>query len=148
MAFADIAQIILFLVVLTAITPPLGNFMAKVFEGEHTWLHRPLGWLEKLAYRFSGIDGKQEMNWKTYAAGLMVFNLCGIFLLVLVQMVQAWLPLNPQNLPNVSWHSALNTAVSFVTNTNWQGYPSHLVGRGPSIMETGTFECYWGAYFT
>lgn len=126
MTFADIVQIILFLVVLTAITPPLGTFMAKVFEGERTWLHRPLGWLEKLAYRFSGIDEKQEMNWKTYAIGLMIFNLFGIFLLVLVQMIQAWLPLNPQNLPNVSWHSALNTAVSFVTNTNWQGYSGEV----------------------
>lgn len=118
----EVFQFILFIVLLTAITPPLGKFMAKIFEGERTWLHKILGWLEQLTYKISGVNPKQEMNWKTYAVALLAFNLIGLVFLMFIQMNQAWLPLNPQNLPNVSWHLAFNTAVSFVTNTNWQGY--------------------------
>jgi len=97
-----------------------------VLEGEKTWLSKPLGWLEKLTYKISGIDSTQEMNWKEYAKALMVFNIFGILVVFIFQMVQAYLPLKPQNLPNVSWHSAINTAVSFVTNTNLQGYSGEV----------------------
>lgn len=122
----DYVQFILFVIVLIAITPPLGRYMAKVFTDQKTWLHKPLGWLEKLTYKFSGINPNEDMNWKPYAAAFMVFHLLAIVVLVAIQMMQAWLPLNPQNLPNVVWHSALNTAVSFVTNTNWQGYSGEV----------------------
>lgn len=119
-------QFIIFVVLLVAITPPLGRYMAKVFQGERTWLHRPLGWLESLTYKSSGVDPHVEMSWKAYAVGFIVFHIVGIAVLMLFQMTQQWLPLNPQNLPNVSWHSALNTAVSFITNTNWQGYSGEV----------------------
>jgi K+-transporting ATPase ATPase A chain len=118
----DYVQIILFVALLTLLTKPLGHFIAKVFKYEATFLTRPLGWLERLVYRASGIEPEREMSWKQYAGSLMVFNLVGIAVVFIFQMIQRWLPLNPQSLPNVSWDSSLNTAVSFVTNTNWQGY--------------------------
>lgn len=126
MRYNDYLQFLIYIVLLIAITPPFGRFMARVFEGEKTWLHIPFGWLERLTYKASGVNEKEEMNWKTYAAALMIFHIVGIIVLLFFQMVQASLPLNPQNLPNVSWHSALNTAVSFVTNTNWQGYSGEV----------------------
>lgn len=126
MKIVDCIQFILFVAVLIALTPPFGRFMAKIFSGEKTWLHRPLGWLEILTYKASGIDPKEEMSWKGYAAAFMVFHILAVVALLFFQMAQEWLPLNPQNLPNVSWHSALNTAVSFITNTNWQGYSGEV----------------------
>jgi K+-transporting ATPase ATPase A chain len=126
MRINDYIQFIIYIALLTAITLPLGRFMAKVFEGEKTWLHKLLGWLETLTYRVSGINPKEEMTWKGYAVAFMVFHIVGIVILMIFQMTQARLPLNPQNLPNVSWHSALNTAVSFITNTNWQGYSGEV----------------------
>lgn len=80
------------------------------------------GWLEKLTYRASGIDPRKETDWKSYTFNLLIFNLSGLVFLFLIQLFQSYLPLNPANLPDVSWHSAFNTAVSFMTNTNWQGY--------------------------
>ncbi len=122
----EYAQFIIFLILLIALTPLLGRFMAKVFQGEKTFLTKPLGWLEHLTYKVSGIDPKEEMTWKSYLSGFLVFHLIGIVILMIFQMTQAWLPYNPQNLPNVSWHSAFNTAVSFITNTNWQGYSGEV----------------------
>ncbi len=80
------------------------------------------GWLEKLTYKFSGIDPAEETNWKSYTFNMLTFNFIGFIFVFFIQLFQAQLPLNPANLPNVSWHSAFNTAVSFMTNTNWQGY--------------------------
>jgi K+-transporting ATPase ATPase A chain len=118
----DYVQLILFVGLLIFLTPSIGRFMAKIFEGEKTWLHKPFGFLERLIYKISGIDPNVEMNSREYAGALMVFNIFGILVVFLFQILQGYLPLNPQNLPNVSWHSAINTAVSFVTNTNWQSY--------------------------
>jgi len=118
----DLLQIIIFLGLLTGLTPVLGNYMYKVFTGEKHLLSVPLGWLERLIYKISGVDSTEETDWKTYAFGLLTFNLIGFLFVFLLQLTQAYLPLNPANLPNVSWHSAFNTAVSFMTNTNWQGY--------------------------
>lgn len=122
----DYIQFFIYIILLIALTPLMGRYMAKVLQGEQTIVHRLFGWLENLTYKVSGINPREEMGWKTYAAALMVFNLLGIIVLMLIQMTQAWLPLNPQGLPNVVWHSALNTAVSFVTNTNWQGYSGEV----------------------
>jgi K+-transporting ATPase ATPase A chain len=119
---ADYAQLFIFIVALVLITPIAGSFMTRVFEGRKTFLSLPLGWLERLSYLAGGVDPKEEMSWRRYAKQLLLFNLVGIVFLFVLQLVQASLPLNPQNLPNVGWHSALNTAISFVTNTNWQGY--------------------------
>lgn len=118
----DFLQIIIFLGLLIGLTPVLGNFMYKVFTGEKHLMSAPFGWLERLTYKIVGVDATEETNWKTYAFGLLLFNLIGFVFVFLLQLTQAYLPLNPANLPNVSWHSAFNTAVSFMTNTNWQGY--------------------------
>jgi potassium-transporting ATPase potassium-binding subunit len=118
----DFVQIILFLGVLISVTPLLGKYMSKVFSGEKHFMLPVFGWLENLIYKFTRVKSSEETNWKSYTFGLLMFNLLGIIFVFLIQLFQSILPLNPAGLPNVTWHSALNTAVSFVTNTNWQGY--------------------------
>lgn len=116
-------QFAFFLILLPILTPVLGEWMTKVFRGEPHFLLRPLGWLERSIYRLTGgMSVTEEMDWKHYALSLMVFNVLGIFGVFAIQMLQPVLPLNPQALPGPAWHLALNTAVSFVTNTNWQSY--------------------------
>ena len=115
----DVIQVVLFILCLVALTPIIGSYMTKVFEGGRMPI---LGWLEKLSYKAGGIDPKEEMSWKTYAKNLLIFNFVGIAAVFALQLLQSTLPLNPQALGPVTWHSAINTAVSFVTNTNWQGY--------------------------
>ncbi|MEI8048895.1 MAG: potassium-transporting ATPase subunit KdpA [Bacteroidota bacterium] len=122
MTTQDFIQIFLFFAILIALTPVLGNYMSKVFSGQKHFMLAALGWLEKLTYRFTGVDKDEETNWKSYTFGLLAFNLIGFAFVFLVQLLQAYLPLNPAQLPNVSWHLAFNTSVSFVTNTNWQSY--------------------------
>lgn len=114
----DLLQMALFVTLVVAVTIPLGAWMARVFDGR---LGR-FGVLERGFYRLSGVDEKREQTWTRYAGALLVFNALGIVLLMAMLMVQQVLPLNPQNLPGLSWHLAFNTAVSFVTNTNWQSY--------------------------
>jgi K+-transporting ATPase ATPase A chain len=118
----EAVQLIIFMVALIALAPLLGKFMAKVFMGENHFLKPVFGWLEKLVYKTTGIKSDEEMNWKTYMFGVLLFNLFGLVLLFLLQMFQAYLPLNTEKLPNVPWHLSFNTAVSFITNTNWQSY--------------------------
>jgi K+-transporting ATPase ATPase A chain len=118
----DFLQIIIFLGLLIGLTPVLGSYMYKVFTGEKHLMSAPFGWLERLIYKLVGVDTTEETNWKSYAFGMLLFNLIGFLFVFLLQLTQSYLPLNPTNLPNVSWHSAFNTAVSFMTNTNWQGY--------------------------
>jgi K+-transporting ATPase ATPase A chain len=112
----------LFFAILLAMSWPLGILLARVAEGGGMrgfgWLHR----MESRLYRAAGIEPEQGMDWKAYAVALLVFNAVGTLAVYLLQRVQAWLPLNPQGLGNVSPDSAFNTAVSFVSNTNWQGY--------------------------
>lgn len=115
-------QLILFLLALVAFAPLLGKFMAKVFMGEKHIMKPIFGWLEKTVYGTSGINSSEEMNWKTYTYGVLLFNFIGMLFLFLIQMLQAYLPLNTEHLPNVSWHLSFITAASFVTNTNWQSY--------------------------
>lgn len=122
MATLDIIQVVLFFTLIIAITPFLGNYMSKVFTGKRHILIPVLGWLERLTYRFTGVNPDEESNWKSYTYGLLIFNLIGFVFVFLIQLFQAFLPLNPAHLANVTWHSAFNTAVSFMTNTNWQGY--------------------------
>lgn len=118
MKFNDITEIIVFLGLLIFIVPTLGSYMAKVFSGDKMFLSS----IEKLIYKFIGINPEDEMNWKTYAKHFLVFNLAGLIVLTLILMFQNYLPLNPQGMPGVPFHLAFNTAVSFVTNTNWQSY--------------------------
>jgi K+-transporting ATPase ATPase A chain len=111
-----------FLAILLLLAYPLGRYLANVGAPGSI---RGLGWvatLERGLYRIAAIHPNRDMHWKTYAIGLLVFNTIGALFVYAVQRVQAWLPLNPQSLPNVSPDSAFNTAVSFASNTNWQGY--------------------------
>jgi len=117
-------QLALFIVILVVVALPLGEYMAQVFEGKRNILSFALVPVEKCLYKLFGIDPFKEMNWKTFALNLLIFNLVGIVALFTLQEVQQWLPLNPQNLGAVRWDTALNTAISYVTNTNWQAYNS------------------------
>ncbi|KHD87048.1 MAG: hypothetical protein OM95_16440 [Bdellovibrio sp. ArHS] len=119
---ADFFQILMVLMAVVAMTPILGGYMARVFQGEQTWFSRILRPLEKLTYRISGIQEHEEMNWKQYAWALLCFNVIGFIFVMLLMMFQQYLPLNPHGIANTSWHLAFNTAVSFMTNTNWQAY--------------------------
>lgn len=115
-------QILLYLVALVLLAVPLGQFLARTYSGEPTFVGRLLGPVERLVYRLGGVREREEMNWKRYARAMLAFNLLGFFAVYLLQRVQASLPLNPAGLGAVSPDSSFDTAVSFVTNTNWQGY--------------------------
>jgi K+-transporting ATPase ATPase A chain len=115
-------QLLLYIGVLTICTPLLGGYMKKVFNGERHLLTPVLGWMEKGIYRLCGVDALQQMSWRRYGMALLWFNLLGFIVVFALQLTQSWLPLNPARVPDTSWHLALNTAVSFVTNTNWQSY--------------------------
>jgi K+-transporting ATPase ATPase A chain len=115
-------QITVFVLVLFAITKPIGTFMARVFNGEKTFLDPVLRPIERLIYRLTGVDEKHEMRWTEYAVAMLLFSAFSLLLLYLIQRVQAWLPLNPQKFAAVPEALAFNTAVSFTTNTNWQAY--------------------------
>jgi K+-transporting ATPase ATPase A chain len=117
-----IFQLALYVVVLIALAKPLGAYMARVYQHQPFALGRALGWLERLIYRWSGVRPTEEMGWKTYAATMLLFNLFGLLAVYLLQRLQGVLPLNPQGMGAVSTDSSFNTAVSFATNTNWQGY--------------------------
>lgn len=118
----DWVQIFFFFFLIVLATPFLGKYMAAVFTGHRTFLHPYLGWLERLINKVSAIDVTTEMRWTSYAKAWMIFNLIGFFFLFLLQIFQSYLPLNPENMPNVPWALAFNTAVSFTTNTDWQAY--------------------------
>jgi K+-transporting ATPase ATPase A chain len=117
-----VAQILVFFVVLLACVKPLGSYIARVFEGKAGAAQKVLGPIERVVYRVLRIDPTAEMTWKTYAVGALLFNVAGILLVYLLQRVQGSLPANPQALPAVPPDLSFNTAVSFVTNTNWQAY--------------------------
>jgi K+-transporting ATPase ATPase A chain len=118
----DIVQFLMFLVVLTLLVKPLGGYMKKAYGGERTFLTLLVGPLERIIYKVSGIKPDDEMNWKQYASAMLIFNGLGLVVLLSILMLQGYLPLNPQRFSGFSWHLAINTAVSFVTNTNWQAY--------------------------
>ncbi len=108
-------QIMLYLLVLLALVKPLGAYMARIYQGQ------PAGFENRL-YQWCGVDAKQDMRWTQYALAVLVFNFLGLVVVYALQRCQVFLPLNPQNLSAISPDSAFNTAISFVTNTNWQGY--------------------------
>jgi K+-transporting ATPase ATPase A chain len=112
----------LFFAVLLGLTKPVGAYLARVFQGDRIALDRVLGPVERLAYRGLGITADDGMDWKTYALALLAFSGVGIGVLWTILVLQGVLPYNPEGFPGLSWDLALNTAVSFVTNTNWQNY--------------------------
>jgi K+-transporting ATPase ATPase A chain len=116
------AQIVFYLVLLLALVKPLGSFMARVYQGERTFLDPLLKPVERTIYRLGGIRPEQEMSWQTYALTLLVFNGLGLVVVFGLQLVQNRLPLNPQHIGPVSLDQAFNTAASFASNTNWQSY--------------------------
>ena len=115
-------QILVFLAVVAAVTPPIGAYMARVFERERTWLDPVLRPIERLIYRLTRVDESRDMRWTEYAVALLLFSAISMLLLYVMQRAQALLPLNPQRLPDVPAALAFNTAASFTTNTNWQAY--------------------------
>ena len=122
MSANSILQLLLFLGVLALLVKPLGAFMANVYEGKRTFLSPVLAPVERLIYRFGGVDAQRESDWKRYLLGMLLFNLVGFVFVYLLQRLQAVLPLNPQGFAAVGPDSSFNTAISFVSNTNWQGY--------------------------
>ena len=124
MTSAGVLQILLFFALILVCVKPLGAFMANVFEGRRTFLHPVLRWLEVLTYKVSGVREDVEQRWTQYTASILAFSIFGFLLVYVLQRAQAYLPFNPQNFgtPNVTPDLAFNTAVSFLTNTNWQSY--------------------------
>jgi K+-transporting ATPase ATPase A chain len=115
-------QLAFYVVVLLTLAKPLGAYMARIYEGQPAFLNRIGGPFERVLYRVCGVDAQREMRWTEYAVAVMAFNILGLLAVYALQRLQAWLPLNPQALGAVSPDSSFNTAVSFATNTNWQGY--------------------------
>jgi K+-transporting ATPase ATPase A chain len=115
-------QIAIFSLIVLLITRPLGGYMTRVFEGERTFLSPLLRPLERLIYGLSGVREDEDQHWTIYAVAMLLFSLAGFITLYVLQRLQAVLPFNPQHLPAIGEHLALNTSISFVTNTNWQSY--------------------------
>ncbi len=133
MTLIGIIQILIFFAIIVAITKPIGTFMYRVFEGQRTFLHPVLGWLERFIYRVSGIREDEEQTWVRYSASLISLSIFSFLFVYLIQRLQGFLPLNPMHFSTsqaptgataMTPDLAFNTAVSFVTNTNWQSYSS------------------------
>ncbi len=122
MTFNGIFQIVFYLAVLILLAKPLGAFMARVYQRERTFLDPILGPLERFIYRMSGINSEEEYDWKENALAMLIFNFAGFVIVYALQRLQQLLPLNPMGMTAVTPDSSFNTAVSFATNTNWQGY--------------------------
>jgi potassium-transporting ATPase potassium-binding subunit len=124
MTSVGILQIAVFFAIILICTKPLGAYMANVFEGRRTFLHPALRWLEVLTYKIAGVREDVEQRWTMYTASLLSFSIFGFLIVYVLERAQAYLPFNPQNFgtPNVPPDLAFNTAVSFLTNTNWQSY--------------------------
>lgn len=117
-----VLHLILYVAVLLVLAKPLGGYMASVYGGGRLILSPVLGPIERLLYRVAGVDPSQEMKWKSYAVAVLLFNAAGLVVVYLLQRFQGGLPLNPAEMKAVPPLSALNVAVSFATNTNWQNY--------------------------
>src|SRR5262249_49875128 len=115
-------QLAFYCVLLVVCAKPLGAYMARVYQGEARIAQKVIGPLERLVYRVLRVDVADEMTWKTYALAVLFFNLAGFLVVYALQRLQGSLPANPAGLGAVSPDSSFNTAVSFATNTNWQGY--------------------------
>jgi K+-transporting ATPase ATPase A chain len=122
MPVSDLVQMLALVVLLVVVAKPVGVFLHRVFSGQRTFLHPVLCSVERLTYRVIGVDPGDEMMWVSYASAMLMFTLVCVTVLFVLLRVQAWLPLNPAGVPNMPTLLAVNTAVSFVTNTNWQPY--------------------------
>ncbi|MCE7698257.1 MAG: potassium-transporting ATPase subunit KdpA [Methanobacterium paludis] len=115
----SLIYIILFFVVAILLAWPLGKYMSKVFSGEKNFMTPLVRPVEKFIYRICGVDEAEEMTWKGYAKALILFNILAILFVFIIQLIQGILPLNPEGFSGVRWDTALNTAISFVTNTKY-----------------------------
>jgi potassium-transporting ATPase potassium-binding subunit len=122
----DLIQFIIFLVILTSLSVICGNYFAKVFQGEKNFLSPLLARFERFIFKLVRINPDYQMDWKEYSKNLLAFSVLGIIILFAFQIVQQHLPLNPEKIKNVDFLLALNTAISFVTNTNWQSYSGEI----------------------
>ena len=119
---SDVIQYVLYLVILILLAMPLGKYIGKVMNGEKTFLTKIIGSVERLIYKIIHVDENEDMDWKRYAMSVGVFSIVSLVALFLILVFQGVLPLNPEKVDGMSWHLAFNTAVSFITNTNWQAY--------------------------
>lgn len=117
-----ITEILFFFTILVLCVKPFGAFMYKVYNGDNTFLTPLLKGFEVFIYKITGVNPNQEQNWKSYLSGILLFNIAGLLFVIMLHMIQGVLPLNPQKMGSTSLHLAINTSVSFVTNTNWQSY--------------------------
>src|SRR5579863_8977266 len=138
-------QIGFYFVVLLLLTKPMGSYMAKVFAGERTWLHRILRPIETAIYKLCGVDENAEQTWVRYAGGVLVFSAVSILFTYVLLRVQKWLPLNPQRLGNLAQDLSFNTSVSFGTNTNWQVYTPETTMSYVSQMIGLATHNFWSA---
>jgi K+-transporting ATPase ATPase A chain len=118
----DFIQIGIYLVVLLLLVKPMGRYMTHVFDDHPNRITRLGGGVERFIYRICGIKTAEDMGWKQYAIAMLIFNVFGMLMVYMLQRVQQWLPLNPEHFPAISPDSSINTAISFITNTNWQAY--------------------------
>ncbi len=138
-------QIALFITLTLLLAKPMGLYMARVFEGRRTWLDPVLGPCERLLYRLTGVNPGEEMRWTEYCVAMLVFTAATVVLTYAIQRLQLYLPLNPQHLPGVAPALALNTAVSFSTNTNWQAYtPESTMSYLTQMLGLATHN-FWSA---
>ena len=138
-------QIALFITVILLLAKPMGSYMTRVFERRRTWLDPVLVPCENLLYRVTGIDPNEEMRWTQYAVSMLIFSAATIALTYVIERVQLHLPLNPQGLANLSPDLAINTAISFTTNTNWQSYtPETTMSYLTQMLGLATHN-FWSA---
>jgi len=122
MTFNGILQIAVYLILLTLLAKPMGVYLLKVYNGERTFLDFIFRPVERLIYTITRVDPEREMNWKQYGVAMLIYSLVSSLALYAIQRLQFFLPANPQGFAGPSEHLSFNTAVSFVTNTNWQSY--------------------------
>ena len=145
MTVAGWLQIAVFTAIVGLLTRPLGGYLARVYAGERTPLQAIIGPLESALYRLAGINAAAEQSWYAYAISLLVFHAVGIVALYALLRLQLLWPLNPQSLPGVPPDLALDTAVSFVTNTSWQSYGGETTLSYASQMAGITVQSFLSA---
>lgn len=138
-------QITLFIAAVLLLAKPMGSYLTAVFERRKTFLDPIFGPCERLLYRLTGINPNEEMRWTQYAVAMLVFSAATLLLTYIIERFQAYLPWNPQHLPNVESSLALNTAISFTTNTNWQSYvPESTMSYLTQMLGLATHN-FWSA---
>lgn len=145
MTFNGCLQILVYFLLILALTKPLGVFMARVYKGDRTFLHPLIRPIESFIYRVTRVDETREMRWTEYAAALLSFSFVSFLLLYAIQRLQFFLPLNPRQLAGVSDHLSFNTAVSFTSNTNWQSYGGETTMSYLTQMAGLTYQNFFSA---